>query len=210
MDSEPRLMFTRTNSLIALFITGLCLLNLRCSEKKSDTRQTTFTEADSVTGVLLDLQDSILITWNLMIKDDNYKIKAMKGLLHELEVVNEIDPGEVKALQKRIDQLTKIRYTPKTIEYENVVEEYDFASSSLVGELIALSESTSSYAYNTTMQALVEQIRTAEQRIENYRLTYDSIVSEYNSILAKNSELLKESESITSLEKKPLFQTASE
>jgi hypothetical protein len=203
-------MFTRTNSLIALFITGLCLLNLRCTEKKSDTRQTTFTEADSVTEVLLDLQDSILITWNLMIKDDNYKIKAMKGLLHELEIVNEIDPGEAKALQKRIDQLTKIRYTPKTIEYENLVEEYDFASSSLVGELIALSESTPSYAYNTTMQALVEQIRTAEQRIENYRLTYDSIVSEYNSILAKNSQLLKESESITSLEKKPLFQTASE
>ena len=203
-------MLIKIHPILAVTITGFCLFILSCREKPADANQTTFTEADSVTEILLNLQDSILITWNLMTKDDNYKIKAMKGLLHELEVVNEIDPGEAKTFQKRIDQLIKIRYTPKTMEYENVVEEYDFASYSLVSELIALSESTPSYAYNSTMQALVEQIRTAEQRIENYRATYDSIVNEYNSIITKNSQLLKESESITSLKKKPLFQTAFE
>ena len=54
--------------------------------KKGEMHQTTFTRADSLTDLYLSLQDSMLQSWNIMINDDNQKIKAMHNLLHELMI----------------------------------------------------------------------------------------------------------------------------
>jgi hypothetical protein len=82
----------RIKSYITPFISiGLLLLFLSCDSKKQQDG-TTFTRIDSLTDMYLVLQDSLLDTWNLMIKDDNQKIKAMKSLLHELEVGGQFSP----------------------------------------------------------------------------------------------------------------------
>jgi len=181
-----------------------------CVDKKSEVTTTTFSETDSLTEVYLNLQDSILTAWNLMINDDNMKIKAMHNLIHELQVTGQFDADKLKALDHRIDQLKRIRYTPKSMANSTVVDEYDFASNSLVSELIALAESHSAYAYNITMQGLVEEIRTSEQRIENYRVAYDAIVNQYNKFITVNREHMKEIDNTNSSEKKPVFQIVSE
>ncbi|HEY0654275.1 MAG TPA: LemA family protein [Chryseosolibacter sp.] len=187
---------------------SLFIAFLSCSEQKPQERPH-FTKADSLTDTYLELKDSMLETWNAMINDDNQKLKAMHNLLHELMVSNPGRKEELMAYQERLEQLVHSRYTQKTMQNEHIIEEYDFASNSLVTELIALAESQPQFAYNTTLQKLVESIRTADQRIENYRAEYDQIASEYNDFLDKNQRFLHEMDEDT-LEKKPLFQMVAE
>lgn len=181
---------------------------LSCSEQKRQDHPH-FTKADSLTDTYLDLKDSMLETWNAMINDDNQKLKAMDHLLHELMVSNPAKKEELQAYQDRLDQLQNSRYTQKTMENTHIIEEYDFASNSLVTELIALAESQPQFAYNSTLQKLVESIRTADQRIENYRTEYDQIASNYNEFIEENKKFLHEMDEDT-FAKKPLFQMVAE
>lgn len=187
---------------------SLSIAFLSCSEQKQQD-QPHFTKADSLTDTYLDLKDSMLETWNAMINDDNQKLKAMHHLLHELVVSNPGMKDELQAYQERLDQLVNSRYTQKTMENAHIIEEYDFASNSLVTELIALAESQPQFGYNTTLQKLVESIRTADQRIENYRAEYDQIASDYNTFIEENKKFLQEMEG-DSFERKPLFQMVAE
>jgi hypothetical protein len=176
------------------------------NEHQSDAVQ--FTKLDSVTEQYLNLKDSMLETWNSMINDDNQKLKAMHNLLHELKVSDPSKQQQYEAYEERLEQLVQSRYTQKSMQNENVVEEYDFASNSLVSELVALAEGQKQFAYNTTMQKLVETIRTSDQRVDSYRSEYDLIANQYNEFIDKNRSMLKEIDEDTVLEKKPLFQMA--
>lgn len=195
---------------ISYFILAILCAGSSCESKKKEPAVSTFTEADSLTEIYLDLQDSILFAWNLMINDDNKKIKAMHDLLHELQIAGPFDHEQLKSLNQRVDQLKRIRYTPKSMSNSDVVDEYDFSSNSLVTELIALAESHPAYSYNSILQKLVEHIRMADQRIDNYRLEYDAIVTRYNKFLTDNRHQLKEDDLTGTLEKKPLFHMASD
>lgn len=181
-----------------------------CKQKLSEQSATTFTEADSLTEIYLNYQDSILLAWNLMINDDNQKIKDMHTLLQELEAAGPLDSDQITVLEQRVMQLKDKRYTPKSLENSDAIDEYDFASNSLVSELITLAESHPAYLNNTSLQNLVEQIRTAEQRIENYRIDYDAIVTSYNNFLTEHRGDLSEGDIPGKLEKKPIFQMALE
>jgi hypothetical protein len=183
-----------------------CCFTIGCTPRQAENAPSAFTEVDSLTEVYLDLQDSILMTWNLMTNDDNQKIKGLYALLHELRVVGQVDPQQLASLEARVHQLKQIRYTSKTVSNAQLVDEYDFASNSLVAEVISLAESHSSYSYNTTMQLLVEEIRSAEQRIEKYRDTYDGIVVLYNNFLMTHKDHMQDIDPNNTLEKKPLFQ----
>jgi hypothetical protein len=147
----------------------------------------------------------------MMINDDNQKIKAMRNLLHELEVTHPEDKERYAGLAERIDQLTRLRYTQKSMSNIDVIIEYDEASRSLMRDLISEAESKSQFAYNSTLQILVEQIHGANERINVYRQEYDSIVHTYNQYVETNFNYLNESgEAASSLDKKPLFQMVSE
>lgn len=195
--------------IILLLFSGLLILFLRCDSKKQQD-STSFTRIDSLTDIYLVLQDSLLETWNLMIKDDNQKIRAMKNLTHELEVGGQFSQEELFSLDQRIDQLIKIRYTPKTMWNADVVEEYDFASNSLITELVSLAESHSAFSYNKVMQQLVDDIRDADLRVEHFRMDYDELAMTYNAFLEDHQDVLKEIVDTGSPDKKPLFQFTSE
>jgi hypothetical protein len=188
-----------------------CSVLAICScEDRQRAETTHFTRVDSLTETYLNLKDSMLETWNTMINDDNQKIKAMHNLIHELKVSNPSERETYKNYEERLNQLVHSRYTQKSMENAHVIEEYDFASNSLVTELISLAESQTQFAYNTTLQKLVETIRTADQRVDNYRQEYDRIASAYNRFLDENKMLLKEIDEDAFLEKKPLFQMVAE
>lgn len=192
----------------AFIATTLVLVN--CS-KKQDTENpelVEFTKADSLTEVCLELQDTMVSAWNVMVNDDNKKLVAMKNLAHELNVVGQFTPDEFEHIQQRLNQLKRIRYTYKTVWNADIVQEYDFASSSIINELITKTESYPAYAYNTVLQRLVEEIRAAEQRVEVYRSEYDRAAGAYNDFIEKNKTYLRDIS--TTLEKKPTFQTVSD
>jgi hypothetical protein len=187
-----------------------CSLVLCCAKKREEPSHPAFTKADSLTEYYLALQDSLLHTWNLMINDDNQKIKTLRNLLHELEVTHPEEKARYTVLSDRIDQLNRLRYTQKSMANEDVVAEYDLATNMLIDELVSEAESKPQYSYNTTLQILVEQIGVAEERMINYRQEYDSIVFTYNRFLENNLQYLSETEEGATLRKKPLFQAVSE
>jgi hypothetical protein len=196
------------------FITGLLILSggvilMNCGDKKPSPPQTSFTKADSLTDRYLAYQDSILRSWNIMINDDNQKIKAMHNLMHELLITNADDRDQLRAFEHQLNRLTSMRYTQKSMGDEEVVEAYDFAVNALVSELLSLAESKAEFTYNTTLQKLVEDIRLADQRVNNYRENYDYIVLEYNNFLESNNSYLQEMNLGDSMSQKHLFKMAS-
>ncbi|RAV98309.1 LemA family protein [Pseudochryseolinea flava] len=186
------------------------ILCLSCSQSERRTEETAFTKQDSVVDFYLAYQDSILQAWNVMINDDNKKINAMRSLLHELSVSNPEQREDLSHFQERLDNLVQLRYDQRSIANKDAVEEYDFASSSLVAELLSTAETQPEFAYNATLQTLAEEIRLADERVGNYRADYDAIVAGYNTFLEQNKMFLSDIAPDSTLEKKPLFQMVSE
>jgi hypothetical protein len=195
----------------SIWLTCTCVIPMliSCGEKQQEP-VTNFTKTDSLTDTYLALQDSVLQSWNMMINDDNRKLEAMDGLLHELVVSRAADLIVLDNYKERLQQLKRSRYTQKTMSNAHIVEEYDFASNALISELISLAESQKEFAYNPTLQKLADQIRTADQRVETYREQYDNITVRYNAFLENNREYLKDIDMDSSLEKKPVFHLAEE
>ena len=153
-------------------------------------------------------QDSLVECWNIMISDDNHKIVAMRNLLQELKSTTGEDHEQLERFEEQLDQLTRLRYTQKSMANSDVIEEYDFATTSLVQELISLAESKTDFGHNVTLQKLVDDIRLADERVNNYRAEYDEIVSKYNHFVAMNKPYLT-GISRDSLKQKHLFQMVS-
>jgi hypothetical protein len=186
---------------------GFC----RCTKKEQVMTPPNFTRADSLMDTYLSLQDSIYKVWTVMINDDNQKISAMHDLLHELKLTNNEEQETLRAFEERLGKLGQLRYNQNSMADADVVEEYDFASNSMVTELTSLAESRTEFSYNTTLQKLVNDILAADQRVENYRAQYDLIANRFNEFLDKNKTvLLGDSGSSKMTEKKPLFQTTSD
>jgi hypothetical protein len=197
---------------VRICIPGLlvcCLPFLMGCGEKRDHSTTRFTKIDSLTDTYLALQDSMLQSWNIMIKDDNEKLESLHNLLHELQVSGSADQEILKKFEVRLDQLKQSRYTQDNMWEGEIVEEYDFASNALVSELVALAEAQKEFAYNPTLQKLVDQIKQAEQRVDIYREQYDVIASQYNAFIESNHRMLREIDADSS-RKKPLFEMVAE
>ncbi len=203
--------FQGMKSKISLFgLTAVWTLVLITGCEKGSEDHTNFTKADSLTETYLALQDTMLQVWNTMIHDDNRKIRAMHHLLHELQVTDPENRGDLESVQERLDDLPGLRYDQQSISNAELVSEYDFASNSLVTELTSLAESQPQFSYNTTIQKLVESIRAADQRVMNYRQEYDDVVRRFNRFIDRNHDNLEDLERDSVPEKKPLFQMAAE
>jgi hypothetical protein len=194
-----KIAFVGSTSLLLAFM-------LSCKEQKSNTADVHFTQEDSITDRYLVLQDSLLYVWNLMINDDNQKLKAMSNVLHELSIGKQASNEEIEILQKRLAQLWRIRFTQKTMYNPDVIEEYDFASNNIMSEILSLTVSSPKYEENSTLQNLVEIINLADQRTLLYRADYDVIAGSYNSFLERNQKALKSIDATISLERKALFE----
>lgn len=192
--------------MIKLFFSSFSVLFILACQPKGAETHATFTKADSLTESYLNLQDSLLQAWNVMINDDNYKLKKMKALLHELSVTGHTDAQQVSMLEDRIEQLWRIRYTQKTMVNDDVVTEYDFASNALLAEVTSLTESHRYFQENTTIQNLLNEIHEADQRVSTYRYEYDHLANRLNNFINAHYAFLKENDETCSLEKKPLFE----
>jgi len=200
----------KKRQLAAFALVGCAWGFCSCSKKEQVMVRPNFTKADSLMDTYLSLQDSIYKVWTVMINDDNQKIAAMHNLLHELKLTNAEEQETIRSFEERLGKLSELRYNQKSMAEADVVEEYDFASNSMVTELTSLAESRTEFSYNTTLQKLVNDILAADQRVENYRAQYDLIATRFNEFLEKNKSTLIDSGEDSAAEKKPLFQTTPE
>ena len=150
----------------------------------------------------------MLQSWNVMVNDENEKIRSMHELLHTLLSLQHYDKDQLISLEKRLEELKRIRFTQKTMSDPHSVEEYDFASNSLISEIISMTESDLQFSTSNELQTLVDQIRTADQRVNTYRSDYDMATTQFNRFLEKYQNDLKEIDQNSSPQKRPLFQMA--
>lgn len=188
---------------------GIFSTLIACSNPTTPTEKTIFTKADSVTETYLVLQDSLLRSWNILVNEENEKMNNLNTLVTQLMKSGNEERVLLNALDDRLAQLKKIRITQKTLGNPYVVEEYDFASNSLVAEIISVAENSEVVFQDPKLMALVDKIKLAEVRVDNHRSLYDSVAVVLNSFLDKNRNLLKEVDNTSNLEKKPLFKAAS-
>lgn len=189
---------------LAYFTISFVALQSCNTQKQSGQASSTYSVQDSIMAY----QDSIVQSWNIMISDDNQKINAMQTLLHELESTSVSDREQLERFGQQLEQLSRLRYTQKSMSNADVIEEYDFASGTLVMELVSLAESCIEYNKNLLLQKLVDDILLADDRVNNYREDYDDIVANYNFFIDKNKSYLKQIKA-DSLRKRSLFQMVS-
>ncbi|MCX8489660.1 MAG: hypothetical protein ORN54_01180 [Cyclobacteriaceae bacterium] len=188
---------------ITFLLGGILLMS--CGRSTTINETTTFTHIDSLTDTYLLLQDTLLHSWNVVIKDEQEKVDAMEKALQQLVQLPLAEKSQLVSLQSRLEQLKQLQITQKTLANPYVVEEYDFAINSLVAEIIALSESNSVLMQNKNLSTLIEKIKVAEQHTPLFRSGYDSLALLFNAFLEKNESSLKEIDKSDAIEKKPLF-----
>src|SRR5689334_21370117 len=127
--------------ILALSAVALC----HCGKKEQHSSGSNFTKADSLMETYLSLEDSIHEVWNIMINDDNKKISSMNNLLHELELTSGNEQSTIRAYEERLEQLQRLRYNQKSMANAELIEQYDFASNSMVSELVSLAESRAEF-----------------------------------------------------------------
>jgi len=181
-----------------------------CNFKTTVHETHTYTQIDSLTETYLNLQDSLLITWNVMVKDENEKLQSLHDLLNNMATASLFDKSQLTTLEQRLEQVELIRFNQKTMFNQHVVEEYDFASNSLISEIVSLAETNSSFVQKEELKYLIEYIKIADQRVNFYRSDYDLIAKRYNLFIEKNKEQMKEIDGNSANDKRPLFQMASE
>jgi hypothetical protein len=192
----------KINIVIVILGTGA----LSCSHNPPQSQNNTnFTRIDSLTDRYLLLQDSLFQSWNMMMMDENKKIKAMHNVVHELMYSGQEDKSELVELEHRLNDLSSMYLKPESLDSQDLLEEYDFAINSLVSEVISLTESHSTFSYNNTLQKLVEEIKVRDQRVEVNRDSYDHIANEFNKFITRNKSLVNEISNDTSFVQKPLF-----
>ena len=186
------------------FLFGSMIL-MSCGRSATSNEKTTFTHIDSLTDTYLSLQDTLLHSWNVLVKDEQEKLDALDGALHHLLQMANPEQSELVALENRLRLLKQIHITQKSLSNPSVIEEYDFAASSLVAEILTLSQSNPSLIQNKNLSALIDKIKIADQHTSLYRSGYDSIAYEFNAFLERNQSVLKDIDKNGVIEKKPLF-----
>lgn len=195
-------------SLLAVALSTL-LLAASCSGSRNESMQTTFTSADSLTDRVLELQDSVLYAWNVLVKDDTRKFRTIHELLHRLMTLGYHDQEALIALERRLSGVSNFSITQESLDDPTVVEEYDFATATLITELTSLAKAHESFANDPYLREKVQEIITIDQQVEANRRRYDAIVHEYNRFLEKHRDDVRDLELGITLTKKPLFEIAS-
>jgi hypothetical protein len=184
---------------------GLAALFFSCGKQENGSTNANFTRIDSLTEAYLILQDSMLHTWNVMAKDESKKLDHLHELLELMTNKDHYDQEQINSLKDRLEQLTRIRYSQKSMNNPHVVEEYDFASNSLITEVISLVESDPTFSQNSNLQRLTDQIKLADQRVATYREEYDQIVNQFNTFIDEAGAYLYAIDEKSDGQKKALF-----
>ncbi len=191
-------------------VIATCTALFSCSQKSDQGDKTRFTKTDSLTESYLLLQDSLLHAWNVMARDENHKLEALHELLQLMLNEPSFNKQEILDLEQRLEQLNRIRFTQKSLGNSHVIDEYDFASNSLITEVISLPKGNADFMNRDETTRLIKRVIKSDQRVSYYRLQYDIIATKYNQFIEENMKWLDDIEKGHGGEKKALFQIAAQ
>jgi prophage DNA circulation protein len=173
-----------------------------CGSSNNLQERTQFTHLDSLTDTYLVLQDSALHAWNRVVKAETEKTEALRYLVEQLDTLAQ--SSIVAVFRQRIDQLERIRFTPKSVSNRDVISEYDQACQSI---LVDLASAAATYAHQPLVANRLTWINQLQASIFSHRQYYDSVAEAFNRFVEQHAHELREIERNAHLERKPLFNT---
>ena len=191
------------NSIIVLL---LCITFASCTSSKKTEDENKFDRIDSLRSEFLIIQDSLVYAWNIMIKDDNEKIKSLDRLLDEVKYAGVPDTMIIAEYKEHLKKLKKSRYTYTSMANSQSIDEYDLTSNTLVNEIITYAQAHPDFERNPYMQELIDEIHSAESRILFFRLDYDDFAKKYNRFVADNQDIINDIDKDHNHDKLPLFE----
>ena len=196
----------------SLSLTIIALLSfIGCNNHpENKTTEASFDKIDSLRATFLTIEDSLVHTWNVMINDDNKKIKRLKRLVQEVIYAGGVDSMITKTLIEEVKQLKLKRYTRKTMADSGLIDYYDLTSNTLVNDIIALASSHEEFGRNIVMDELIEEINQAEGKILFYRLDYDEVAKMHNQFIEQNQAVMEDISSEGNRKKLPIFELPTE
>jgi len=196
-DNQPILM---------LVLFGVISLVGCNNQPENKTVAAEFDKIDSLRATFLTIEDSLVHTWNVMINDDNKKIKSLKRLVEEVIYAGGVDSTITQGFLSRLKQLKSERYSCKTMSSSDLIDSYDSISNALVNEIIALATSHEEFERNIVMNELIDEIGEAEGKILFFRIDYDDVAKMHNQFIEQNQAYMKDIDSKNDLKKIPIFE----
>jgi hypothetical protein len=181
---------------------GLIFAGASCSSSSTLHERTHFSRTDSLTDVYLVLQDSLLQSWNRVMRIELDRTEVLQDMLNGLQHTTVISDEQWAIYNGNLEQLERIRFTQKSMSDPHVIEEYDKACAELTKQLTLLSVTSAQ------LQSAAEQLADYNASNAQYRRYYDSLAHQFNSFVELNSVDLS-LDSNLQLEQKPLFWSVS-
>jgi hypothetical protein len=173
---------------------------------ESKTTAANFSQIDSLRGTFLTIEDSLWHTWNVMINDDNEKIKSLNRLVKELVFAGGVDSSLTASLLKEVHLLESGRYNIKTMADSDLIDAYDSISSSLIDRIITLALDHEEFDRNIVMNEMIAEINESQGKILYYRIDYDGVAKVYNQFIEQNHAAMNDIDSKHVRKKLPLFE----
>lgn len=192
-------------SILALMFAISCT-----NHPENKTTEANFSQIDSLRGTFLTIEDSLWHTWNVMINDDNEKIKSLKRLVEEVMYAGGVDSSITTGLLKEVKLLKSRRYTFKTMVDSDLIDEYDAISSSLMDSIITLASDHEEFERNIVMNEMIAEINESQGKILYYRIDYDGVAKIYNQFIEQNQSSMNDIDSKHVRKKLPLFELPAE
>lgn len=170
-----------------------------CSSSTGIQERTQFSRLDSLTDTYLILQDSVLQSWNRVVRDEHERTEAMREMIEKLKRSTMADDQQIASYRASFEQLDRIRFTQKTMIDPYVVEEYDRACTELSQTLTKIAGTSAE------LQTTVEWLQTSKVDHYYHRFYYDSLARSFNRFVFENKSELAELSNAGQLEEKPLF-----
>lgn len=152
------------------------------------------------------INDSIAVSWKLMIEDDDEKLFHLKRLVDEITFTNEYDQGKVDELYLRIEKAKSLRYDQESMQDSGLIDEYDLVIASLINEVSSYASTHPKFENYPLMPELINDIREADNRVLFHRITFDKYAKEYNALIETNKDILSKIDPDLKFERKPLFE----
>lgn len=161
---------------------------------------------DSLENFYTVVIDSLDSTWTFMMNEDDVKHSIMKQLLDEIKLTNEYDEEAVDSLLGRLEDTRASRYDKQSMGNQTLIDEYDFAMSSLIKEITTQARSNPQFQNFPRMKELIDNIQYLDQRVLIHRVHYDYFAKGYNELIQEHSELVNEFDPEDSQTKVNVFQ----
>ncbi len=189
--TDTKLHTMNVRILIVMCLSGL--LAFSCKKADRSTTSTANEEPSNALQVQADnLRDSVEVHWVRLIESDDRKLDNVERVLREMSSYPYYDRGRIAELRDLQGRMRQIRYDRQTLASDERIDRYDAASDSLMYGLMQLYRSVDQADKYSSIEALINDIKSADDSTIIYRVHYDKYAKELNEFTSTHNSSLQQ------------------